>query len=74
MIPLKHHIPSVIRDELDSLGKPWTAEMGSKHIKVKLDGRLVVILPKGKKVNAEDTATVRANLNAIRNIRRTIRR
>lgn len=54
---------------LDSTGFAWRIESGKKHKKVKLEGRLVAILPHGK----EQTAYRRALLNTITQVRRAAR-
>lgn len=59
-------IPTMIRDELERTGLPWTVEDGGRHNKIRLAGRLVGICPKGKKVFHRN----RAELNLVSQIRR----
>lgn len=58
-----------IRQALDDTGLPWTIESGSKHFKVRLDGRLVAIYPQGT-VREASPNDVR---NTVANIRRAAR-
>lgn len=58
-----------VRKVLEDTGLPWCVETGTKHYKVRLNGRLVAIYPQGKKTEASQ----RANLNVIANIKRLAR-
>lgn len=58
-------IPKKVRQALEETGKPWVIENGSSHRKIKVEGRLVGILPKGK---GRDTD--RSEKNIIAQIRR----
>lgn len=60
---------ATIRSALEATGLPWSLEPGGKHIKIKVNGRLVGILPRG---SARDRD--RANLNTIAQIKRTARK
>jgi hypothetical protein len=57
-------------EALDETGLPWDIEVGKKHNKLRVDGRLAVILSRGKP--AED-ANFRLIRNDIANIRRLAR-
>ena len=59
-------LPAALREALDRTGLPWGIEVGKKHNKVKLAGRLVAVYPLGK---AQDTHR-RALLNTITQVRR----
>lgn len=37
-----------IVDALDATGLPWSVELGSKHRHIRLDGRLVGLIPLGR--------------------------
>lgn len=60
-------VPSVIEDALVATGLPWSLEPGKKHIHIRLAGRLVGILPKGRKKG--DFLSNRANLNIVSQVR-----
>lgn len=40
-------LPPAIEDALDATQRRWEIVMGSKHHHIRIDGRLVGILPKG---------------------------
>lgn len=65
MKDLKKVVPEAVRQALDATGLPWTVERGSKHYKLRLDGRLAGILPIGKMRDKN----VRPVLNTVRGIR-----
>jgi hypothetical protein len=54
-----------IRSALEATGKAWEIVEGRKHHQIRLDGRLVGILPKGS-----GTSDPRAVKNSITQIRR----
>jgi hypothetical protein len=60
-------LPDGLREALETTGLPWEIEVGKKHNKVKLAGRLVAVYPHGK---AQDRYR-RALLNTITQVRRT---
>jgi len=62
-------LPDELREVLDKTGLPWEVEVGKKHNKVKLAGRLVAVYPHGK---AQERYR-RALLNTITQVRRTAR-
>lgn len=62
-------LPDELREALDRTGLPWEVEVGKKHNKVKLAGRLVAVYPHGK---AQERYR-RALLNTITQVRRTAR-
>lgn len=62
-------LPDELREVLDKTGLPWVVEVGKKHNKVKLAGRLVAVYPHGK---AQERYK-RALLNTITQVRRTAR-
>lgn len=43
-------LPEKIEAALNNTGKKWTAENGKRHIKLKLDGKMVGILPKSMRL------------------------
>jgi hypothetical protein len=59
-------LPNELREALDNTGLPWELELGGKHYKVKLAGRLVGVLPRGK-FNGSHKRTL---LNTVSQIRR----
>jgi len=65
-------LPPEIVKVLDSTGLPWTAELGSRHLKLRLQGRLVGVLPKDGGRRTADTAP-RAARNIAAQIRRAAR-
>lgn len=62
-------LPCELREALDGTGLPWEVEVGKKHYKVKLAGRLVAVYPHGK---AQERYR-RALLNTITQVRHTAR-
>lgn len=58
-------LPCELREALERTGLPWDVEMGKKHNKVKLAGRLVAVYPHGKKQDSDR----RALLNTISQVR-----
>lgn len=59
-------VPKELEAELDATGLPWRLEIGKSHRKIRLAGRLVGILPHGKKQEADR----RQLLNTIAQVRR----
>lgn len=39
-------VPSKVREALEAKGRPWEIVEGKRHNKIKIDGRLVGILPR----------------------------
>jgi hypothetical protein len=62
-------LPERLREALDATGLPWVIELGGKHYKVRLAGKLVSIYPKGKGHETDK----RALLNTITQVRRAAR-
>lgn len=61
-----------IVEALDETGLPYVAEVGSKHIKVRMDGHLVLVVSRG---NVRDAGRERKNcVAAIRRAAAAIRR
>lgn len=58
-----------VEDALNATGLPWNVELGGKHIKIKLQGRLVAIQPRGPIKEQKNRAT----LNIISQIKRAAR-
>ena len=68
MTGLPHHrVPSPIRNVLDSSGMPWLLEIGKKHMKIKLAGRLVGVLPHSPQRESD-----REVINTVAQIRRRV--
>lgn len=61
-------LPRELRAELEATGFPWTLERGSRHLHLRVGGRLAAILPYGASADAD-----RAMRNTIAQIRRTAR-
>jgi hypothetical protein len=66
-------LPAHITDYLDSTGLPWEATKGARHIHVRIAGRLVSVLPYGKKTRNDDPKG-RQYRNTMATIRRIVRR
>lgn len=61
-------LPRELRAELEATGLPWTLERGSRHLHLRVGGRLAAILPYGTGASVD-----RAMRNTIAQIRRTVR-
>lgn len=59
-------VPPELEAALDESGFPWHVEIGKKHRKIRMAGRLVTIIPHGKKQEADR----RAVLNTVMHVRR----
>jgi hypothetical protein len=57
--------------EITASGLPWSFEVGAKHHKVKIGGRLACILPRGSAAHRETYR--RALLNSRAQVRRVIK-
>jgi hypothetical protein len=62
-------IDKKVKQTLEDTGLPWCVETGSKHFKIRLNGKLVGTFPHGKKTESSPCA----NNNIIANIKRTAR-
>lgn len=62
-------IPKTIKRELEATGHPWSVDKGKRHLKVRLCGRMVGILPGDGKGHSAD----RAAKNIVAQIRRAAR-
>ncbi len=58
-------IPPEVRAALEAKGLPWAIEQGTRHHKIKIEGRLVGIMPRGRGSDRD-----RAQKNIIAQIRR----
>lgn len=65
----KKRVSKRLRSALDQTGLPWNLEQGAKHIKVRLAGRFVGILP----YNGGSQADQRADQNVVAQVRRAAR-
>jgi len=64
-------VPKEIEYELNTTGLPWGVELGGKHVKIKLAGRLVGILPlNGRNIQQTNSVPMK---NTIAQIRRAAR-
>jgi hypothetical protein len=63
----RKRIPALVLAELDSCGLGWSLEEGSRHLKIKVAGRLAGVLPKGS-----GTVDARAVLNTRAQVRRLV--
>ncbi|MDR7061981.1 hypothetical protein J2X38_004066 [Sphingopyxis sp. BE235] len=59
-------LPKQVQEALDATGRPYAVEHGRRHRKIKVDGRLVGILPL-KPCHADND---RASKNIVAQIRR----
>jgi len=60
-------LPDKIHSALEESGLPWVIEEGRKHYHIRLNGRLIGILPKGK---GPQESSSRDILNTVSQIRR----
>ena len=58
-------VPPQLEAALNESGFPWEVQVGKKHRKIRMAGRLVTILPHGPK----QEANMRVVLNTIRDVR-----
>lgn len=58
-------VPPELAAALDATGLPWEVEIGKKHRKIRLAGRLVTVIPHGPKQEANK----RVVFNTIKNVR-----
>ena len=61
-----------IREALEETGLPWDIELGSRHLKIKVSGRLAGILPKGK-LQTNHSRSLLNTVSQIRNVAREIK-
>jgi hypothetical protein len=66
-----NRLPKTITAALDATGKDWAIEIGSKHLHIRIEGKLCSILPKGGKALRSPGPT--AERNVIADIRRVAR-
>lgn len=59
-------LPAPIKEALNATGKPWEIEQGKRHHKIKLNGRMVGILP----LSSFQTSDMRCIKNTVSQIRR----
>jgi len=64
-------IPDELKDMLNESGVDWRLEIGTRHMKVMIGGRLAAILPKGKAVNQIGYSN-RSHKNMLAQVRRAI--
>lgn len=64
-------LPDTIEDALRATGKPWSAEPGGKHTKIRLAGQFVGVVTRNAKTKGGHQA--RCELNLIAQIRRAAR-
>lgn len=65
-------LPAKVREALEETGLPWEVELGSRHHKIKVSGRLAGILPKGK-LNDSHSRSLLNTVSQIRNVAREIK-
>lgn len=58
-------VPPELEAALNESGFPWEVQVGKKHRKIRMAGRLVTVIPHGPKQEANK----RVVLNTIRNVR-----
>jgi hypothetical protein len=71
MTDLNKAMPKSVRTLLDNSGLPWWVEPGGAHLKVRLAGKLVAVLPRGR--SAKQSTDKRAELNTLSNIKKALR-
>lgn len=69
----KKQIPKQIRAALAGTGLPFTYEMGGRHIKIRLDGHFISILPRGSSAKSESYGQTSAMKNQLAQIKRAAR-
>lgn len=62
-------LPPRIEEALNATGRPWSIEQGKRHHKIKLDGRMVGILP----LSGFQTTDMRCIKNTVSQIRKAAR-
>jgi len=62
-------LPPAIEQALNATGKPWEIAQGKRHLKIKLEGRMVGILP----LSGFQTTDMRCVKNTISQIKRAAR-
>lgn len=62
-------IPPAIESALEATGKPWEITTGKRHLKIKLEGRMVGILP----LAGFQTTDMRCIKNTVSQIRKAAR-
>lgn len=58
-------LPPKVQAALEATGKEWTVEQGGSHLKIRVNGAFVGILPKNMR-----EGSVRSQLNLVAQIRR----
>jgi hypothetical protein len=71
--PIAGLLPDRVRDALDETRLPWELELGSKHWKIKLAGKLVGIVPKSKKMHDASDRPIKNTIAQIRRAAKEIR-
>lgn len=63
----KAQVPHLLLEVLDASGLDWSVEAGGKHYKLKIEGHLVGILPRGKHSSTDKRAVLntRSQIRAI---------
>lgn len=62
-----------IEEELNSTGLPWDLETGGSHVKIRLKGRLVGILPKHGRIQQANSVPLKNTIAQIRRAARELR-
>ena len=70
----KRRIPPTLLKALDETGLPYDFEMGTRHIKVRLAGVFVGIIPKGKTSTSEGMGQSFALKNSVAQVRRAAKK
>lgn len=65
-------LPEKVREALEETGLPWDVEAGSRHLKIKVSGRLAGILPRSK-FNSSHSRSLLNTVSQIRNVAREIK-
>lgn len=68
MSPPRFVVDPRIRDALTTAAVPWEIKPGKKHIKILVSGRLIVVVPHGRKHGGPAAAD-----NALATVRRALK-
>ena len=55
-----------IRNELDATGLAWRVEEGTRHVKIFLNDRMIMVLPRGDKAQQQGDRKLKNDIAQIR--------
>jgi len=68
---MSKYVPDEVQSEIEESGLAWGVEVGSKHAKLRIEGKLAAVLPRGGKARSSEKYK-RAMLNTRSNVRKLI--